>query len=366
MDQGLPSAACALCYQEESHGYQSERVRAILQLDDENFSAFTSKINLQHHEVGVNLGNLCPLACRSCQSSESSTWSKITKIPQPNSCRSDILTDSVLFEWIKHRLRWVHENYANPTVHLIGGEPLVQTGLYVILDWLIEQELAQDFTVAMTTSLSVNLTEKLRQRLAQFHHVGLSLSIDSVGHNFHYVRWPSQFHKIEQNLQLLRSWTDQIPRLTLSLNPVFSISNVFYIDQYLDYWQHHDMPIWPLHLWSPDHLAVENIAPQYQPTLLQYLDTVKQHCYFEQHSADTLIQQIQSFCDSQLASTDDIFCRSMAWMADYDKRTGLTMAQYNGRLWDLLTEKHRDIYLDQFKRANIMISIDESVSHACE
>lgn len=365
MDEQRRFPACALCYREESRGYQSERVRAILQMGDETFASYANGVTVNHHEIGISLGNLCPLACRSCQPSESSTYGKITKT-SVDSIRQDVFQDPDLFDWIKQKLQWVHSNYSDPTIHLIGGETLVQPGLYAIMDWLIEQDMAQRFTVAMTTSLAVNLSDRLKHSLSKFYHVAFALSIDSVGDNFHYVRWPSRFDKIEQNLKLLRSWTDTIPRLSLSLNPVFSISNVFYLEEYLDYWHRYplDMPIWPLHMWSPEYLAVENMPPEYQPALLQYLHRVKLHDYFKSRTADTLLQQIQSFCDSKLADDDDIFCHGMVWMADYDKRTGLTMAEHNDRLWNVLTPKHRQIYLDQLQRANTMISIYESVSHA--
>lgn len=365
MQTSQESPACMRCYQEESNGYQSERVRALLQLDQETFEQYAAGVRIQQHEIGIKLGNLCPLACRSCKPSESTTYGKITKTQPQNPGQSDVFAHQESFDWIKKQLRWVWDNYSNPTIHLIGGETLVQPSLYLILDWLVQQNMAQKFTVAMTTSLGVNLTDRLKDCLWRFNHISLSLSIDSVGENFHYVRWPSRFDKIEQNLSVLRDWIIESPKLFLSLNPVFSISNIFYLDQYLDYWHQYEsyLPIWPIHLYEPEHLAVENIPPEYQPRLLSYLEDVMQHNYFDRDQTQTLRQQIQSFCDSKLTQDDDVFCYAMAWMSDYDKRTGLTMAQYNSRLWNMLNDKHRNIYQDQYNLANTMISIHESLGH---
>lgn len=367
MKTGQPTSACGICYREDANGNQSERARAILKSQDD-YTDFTSGMSPRHHDVHIKLGNLCPLACRSCQASESSTYARLTKTSAPDDRSNEILDDPELFLWIQQQLIRVYENYENPTVHLIGGETLVQPGMGVILDWLIDRGMSHKFTVAITTSLAVNLTQDLRDRLAKFYHTGLSLSIDSVGDNYRYVRWPVHFSKVENNLEMLKSWRSQIPRMFLSLNPTFSISNIFYLDQYLDYWIKQDplLNIWPIHLWYPQWLAVENLAPEYQPRLVEYIDQVCDHEFFTTGKADVLLGLLRSMQTAKLADTDDQFCYSMAWMADYDRRTGLTMEGLNSRLWQILSQKHKQIYLDQLAKADLSLSIHQSVYHAID
>ena len=364
MALGRPTVDCKRCYQEDTEGKQSERVRAILELKD-NYEDVISGTSLEHHEIHINLGNLCPLACRSCQASESTTYGKITKTTVPVLAK-EIVDDQEWYAWVKQRLIKVYENFDDPTVHFIGGETLVQPRLVVILDWLIDSQMAHKFTVALTTSLAVNLTQDLIQRLLKFYHVGLCLSIDSTGDNYHYVRWPVQFSKVQHNLEVLKSWRQLLPRTTVALTPVFSIGNIFYLDQYLDYWIKNDplMNIYPIHLWWPDHMAVENLAPEYQSRLVEYIDDICKHDYFSTGKADVLLSLLQSFKDAKRADTDQLFCYNMLWMADYDARTGLHMEKFNTRLWQMLSQQHKKIYLDQKQKANISLPINHSVSRA--
>lgn len=365
MQTGRPTPACQTCYREDANGNQSERVRAILQLEDD-FTDFASRVSLRRHEIHIKLGNTCPLACRSCQASESSTYARITKTLAPHNQVNKILDDPELFLWIQQQLVRVYENYENPIVHLIGGETLVEPGMAILLDWLIERGMAHKFSVNITTSLAVNLTQDLRDRLFKFNIIGLVLSIDSVGDNYHYVRWPVHFAKVEKNLALIESWRSQIHRLSLSLTPTISISNIFYLDQYLDYWiqQSPWLNIRPIHLHHPPQLAVENIAPEYQPKLIDYIDHICEHEFFSTGKADVLLGLLRSMQTAKLADTDRQFCYAMAWMADYDRRTGLTMAKFNSRLWDILSLGHKQIYLEHLEKADPSLNINQSVSNA--
>ena len=363
MSRDQPTPACQRCYTEEQQGNQSERIKTLLQMDDRSWQDFTVHGRCRQHEVGIFLSNLCPLACRSCQASESSTYGKITKTTASWTPQQNMVDDATWFDAVTSKLTTVHANYEHPKVHLIGGETLVQPGLDQILDWMINTGISDRFTVAMTTSLAVNLTKAVRDRLQRFAKVELSLSIDSVGDNYHYVRWPSRFNKIEQNLTELQAWRSMLPQLDCSLNPVFSLSNIFYLDDYLDYWLAHPaaLEIWPIHLWKPEHLAIENIAPEYQTQLVDYLSSICTHAFFDRGRGQVLLDLITSMMSATMTDSDKMFCYHMVWMADYDRRTGLQLPIYNLRLWNLLTPKHQQLYLDQLQLADTSLPLELSV-----
>ena len=62
----------------------------------------------------------------------------------------------------------------------------------------------------------------------KFKFVRFNLSIDSVGTNYHYVRWPARFEKIERNVEHIINTLEPY-KFGCSLDPVFSLNNIFYI-----------------------------------------------------------------------------------------------------------------------------------------
>jgi hypothetical protein len=193
------------------------------------------------------------------------------------------------------------------------------------------------------------------ERFAQFRHIEFLSSIDSVGENYHYVRWPARFNKVQDNLVTLESLCKQYPgKFSLSVSPVFSLNNIFYAADYLDWWEQWadqtQQNLWlsNIHLYEPELLMVESIAEQYRPQLIELLEKCVSHPVFQKYPRTEVLKE---FFIAMLASVRNIktnnellFAQYLKFTADYDNRTNTDSYVLNSKLFDILSDSHKHIY----------------------
>lgn len=369
MQAGQIHPACKICHSDESRGAISERIRYWLDYSEKDFSQFLERWNSDVFEIKVKFSNLCPMACRSCDSAESSTYAQIVKDNSVfNHIRQDFTLDPENWQAVKESVQQVADQYARPVLHLIGGEPLVQQGCERLMAWMKEQGLCSRFELRLTTSWAVNLSSEFLELMKSFRYVTFLLSIDSVGTNYHYVRWPVKFEKVEKNLATLINIMPSLNAARVHLIPVFSLNNVFYLSDYLDYfyqWQQQNnigVVLSNQHLFSPQYLQLEILPGPYRQRLADALSVCIEH---------PMVKQGQSVLQASLKSTIDQLRRApgdeqqflayLRYTAEFDVRTRTRFEEYNTRLYHLLSDEHRAIYLDQLGRANSNLPINQSL-----
>lgn len=356
---GKQAPECNLCYSEESRGVPSERMNLILNSSDEKFAELCDNFNFRERELFVKFSNLCTLACRSCAPTDSSTYAKITN-SSSHELSLDITDDLENWNKLTDLLTAIHQSEL-PILHAIGGETLVQPGFYKTIKWLIDNGYSEKFELRLTTSLAVNLTDKILDAFKSFRIVCLNLSIDSVGDNYHYIRWPAKFEKIEQNLKIIANFDH--PRKIVIIQPLLSINNIFYLDKFIDYFFHwidgvnFEVPIRPIYLHNPAMLDVTNLPNPYKKHAIECLERILDHELLK--SQLTLAHYIESIIQNlrlDNVKDPDIFLNYLKYTADFDCRTQTDFSFYNKLLWDLLTEEHRMIYAEQQKHFKLKIT----------
>lgn len=351
LQQGQQHAACKLCYEDEDRGAISERIRYWLDFYDQGFDRFVHQWQSDVFEVKIKFSNQCPMACRSCAPGESSTYAQIARDSVAQHIREDFTADPEHWQEVIQSVKQAAERNKYPVLHLIGGEPLVQAGCERLLAWMQQENLCSRFELRITTSWAVNLSDSLLSLMQSFRHVNFLLSIDSTGPNYHYVRWPVKFEKVERNLQTLIDIRHLLPSHDIRLVPVFSLNNAFYIKDYLDYfldWQEKNgvsVIISNQHLYDPVHLQLEILPDLYRPYLIEHV---------QQCMAHPMVQS-QPILQSSLASTlaqleqpvqyGNAFISYLKHTAEFDARTRTRFADSNGRLYNLLNDHHRELYL---------------------
>lgn len=380
--QGQWPKACDRCRWEENNGGQSERVRSFVQMPEQRLGHFIRSKQVAEFELRIKFSNFCNLSCRSCNPRESSTYAKITNRTAESTLalETDIsysephwqfITDSI----VKHLPRVEHF-----FVHFIGGETLVQPGMQRLLEWMIAKNLAPKINLRLTTALSVYPRDELLSMLAEFKSVDILLSIDSVGKNYDYIRWPAKFEKIQRNLDALVGYQPQLtilrgrkflnPKWKCSLSPVFSLNNIMYMDQWLDYW----------HQWyeqhgyvflnyaanlvaETEHLDVQALPVEYRSELSQYLERCRQHKIFEQYPEH--MRGIYNFITTTLTELNhwpdrpELWQKFLSLTAFFDIRTKLDFAIYNERLYNMLTQCDQQTFAELKQRIDTNRSLTE-------
>ena len=355
MSKDIVSEHCWRCTHDEQNQAQSERVKYMLGYSDTELEQFKQTKKTPEFQVGMKFSNLCNLACRSCNEIDSSLWANLMDRPTDAEYEIDISTNESHWNALVDMIRSKHKETDNFIVHPIGGETMIQPGFLRLVDWLIEENLASTTILRITTSLVPSISEKFSAKFSLFRHIEFLSSIDSIGENYHYVRWPAKFNKVQDNLETFNLLSQQYPgKFSLSVSPVFSLNNIFYAVDYLDWWEQWadqtQQNLWlsNIHLYKPESLMVESLSLQYYPQLIALLEQCVNHTVFKKYKRTDVLKE---FFVAMLATISNnknnnelLFQKYLTFTADYDNRTNTNSYTLNSKLFDLLSDAHKTIY----------------------
>jgi len=360
-------AACHLCGTIEKNGAQSERIKYLIDFSPEQLIKFEQDKKPADLQVGMKFSNRCNLACRSCNSFDSSYWSEKMRVPSEPGLDVDISDNDMYWQQMTAMILDKHSQTDNFILHPIGGETMLQAGFIKLLDWMIDQGLAATTSIRITTSLVVNL-EELRDKLLQFRNIFFLASIDSINENYHYVRWPAKFSKVQSSLDEFLYVRKNYPgKYDLLITPVFSLNNIFYIVEWLDYWYNwcneNNIEIWlqTTHINRPMALMVESLPLEYRPQLISILQTAVAHPFFTKYVTTKVqheyFKSMLLLLQSTQVSPRSIFDDYLKFSADYDKRTGTNSFVLNSKLYGLLSHNDQQTYYTHFNNTDITLPV---------
>jgi hypothetical protein len=159
----------------------------------------------------------------------------------------------------------------------------------------------------------------------------------------------------------------RVPKWKCAVSPVFSLNNIFYIDDWLDYWyqwyQQHGIVF---HNYvanmtmQTNHLDVQALPTQYRPNLSAVLKQCLTHPIFETYP--THLAAIYTFLILTIAELENNQYQPELWekflrhTAYFDQKTKLSFTEFNERLYNILTAD------DQEKFKTILINTNTSSS----
>jgi MoaA/NifB/PqqE/SkfB family radical SAM enzyme len=226
-DQG-----CNICWKKEDRGYSSLR-----QHSNEIYKAHTNQIKNnkeidQPFYIDLRLGNLCNLKCRMCISEWSSQIAdEIISNPAedwidtPKQKIIDLGDDAwqLLEQWIPHVRR----------VFMTGGEPTIIKRNLEYIEKIIQTGRSKEVELIFTTN-ATNVNQKFIEIGRQFKSVSYNVSIDAVGELARYIRYPSDWHTIENNLRNIGNG--------VSLNTTIQWLNMTRLNEIFDFIEHCGIP----------------------------------------------------------------------------------------------------------------------------
>jgi len=226
-DQG-----CNICWKKEDRGYSSLR-----QHSNEIYKAHTNQIKNnqeidQPFYLDLRLGNLCNLKCRMCISEWSSQIAdEIISNPAedwidtPKQKIIDLGDDAwqLLDQWIPQVRR----------VFMTGGEPTIIKHNLEYIEKIIQTGRSKEVELIFTTN-ATNINQKFIEIGRQFKSVSYNVSVDAVGELARYIRYPSDWHTIEDNLRNIGHG--------VSLNTTIQWLNMTRLNEIFDFIEHCGIP----------------------------------------------------------------------------------------------------------------------------
>lgn len=220
---------CDACWRDEDNGVKSKR-----ELYNEYAEFRYPEINYAEEpdmpeDLQIILSTTCNLKCRTCNPNYSSKWVKeaearkmpyikeSVKVEMDDINNSKFWTD--LDDWLPHA----------KYLEVMGGEPFYMKEFKVFANKLIDDDIAKNVHVNLSTN-GTTLNKKFLQRMIDnFASVGFNVSIDGIGKRFEYLRHGANWKEVCENLDYFHSLT---PGIAIGITVTISTLNVHYLAEF--------------------------------------------------------------------------------------------------------------------------------------
>jgi len=238
---------CKVCYLQEESGRTSNRQHANQEWSSRLGESQLENIIDQALEneghifddlvyLDLRLGNLCNLKCRMCNPWNSSQIAK--EHIELNEKDSDyasvwkktfgrfpltVMEDQV---WFDHNIMWDQIISLIPKlkkVYMTGGEPTLIKNNFKFMQKCIEAN-RSDLLLFFNTNCT-NLNKNWLEIIGKFKEIKINASIDGIGIVNEYIRSPSDWSAISNNVEQLV----KIPSVHLGITPTVQVYNIFNI-----------------------------------------------------------------------------------------------------------------------------------------
>jgi len=274
-DEKLPE--CSVCFNEEdlyydnqSNKYPSKRRREnqkwLHKPDTKltyDFEELVNNPKIRYYDI--RMGNLCNLKCRMCWPHFSSQIQKENETFKK--LNQTVWHKSVNFEniWENTELFWksIQDNILDlEEITFVGGEPTLHDGMYDLIYELVSRGISKNVRLKITTNMT-NIQPRFLESLQHFKKVIIDVSMDGIGPVQEYIRYPSDWKTIENNIDSLLDLN--LPNTVINISPVIQLYNIFdlkniidwYIDKLVDGDKLRNIQLMLNQLYEPNYLSFE-------------------------------------------------------------------------------------------------------------
>jgi len=246
MLEGKIPKSCTKCFIEESNGVSSKRVWETYSWMQEDVdiaelikeTGSDGRIPEKLVYLDLRLGHTCNLKCVMCSPHDSSKWVQEQKIIFPQ-YKSSVITSQMSWDQKDFNNYW-HENpqfweemYAQipnlKQVYFAGGEPLMIKEHRIFLEEIIRRGYADKILIRYNTN-GLLLDHEIIELWKKFKKVKVGFSLDGTDSRNHYIRYPSDWAKIEHNLRLLDDTPNNIEG---SIATAIQILNIKHLPEFI-------------------------------------------------------------------------------------------------------------------------------------
>jgi MoaA/NifB/PqqE/SkfB family radical SAM enzyme len=234
--------SCTKCFQEEASGITSKRQWETEVWDEQldidgivNSITDDGSLPVSIPYFDLRLGNLCQLKCVMCSPHDSSSWIKDWKLQYPKYKSIELKQDQgwdskydytwyqkgSFLDTMKEQAQFIKELY------FAGGEPLLIPEHYKILQFMVDTGNAGNCMLRYNSN-GLELPDKLLELWSHFKEVRFNFSIDAIGEKNHYIRYPSDWETIVQNLHILDNTPDNI---IVNIACAVQLLNIMYLPE---------------------------------------------------------------------------------------------------------------------------------------
>ena len=287
MKNGEVLEACTKCIDQEARGYKSMREESGQEENINNVNADGS-MDTMPNSMELHFGNVCNLKCKMCGQDYSNQIGK--EILQIGEKDKDFLqwvykqsgnvnnwtnNLSVEYTWFQNEktknklIDYVSKHITKLTI--IGGEPTVIPEFYELLDYCYKNNTLQDKNITIVTNLT-NTNPKMTQWLPKMKAWTIWASIDGLGDITEYIRYPSNFKKVVENLNFYKKLLLESNNGKIVFSPAIQLLNIHQLDDMLkwfidfadNHWGKQFNISWMSQVWYPRICNYDTAPKQYR------------------------------------------------------------------------------------------------------
>ena len=213
---------CTSCYALENRNILSAREQETVEWANKlNLTSLDDLNEITHPAYyEIRPSNVCNLQCRMCSPTSSHLigreYKKINLISTiPPKERSDF--SIVDFTNLKK-------------LYVAGGEPTAMPEFYKFLDLCIQNK-KTNFEFLINTN-ATKLSDRFKKQLKQFSNLQFIISLEGVDRLNHYIRWPSNWNTIIENMHYLRKHNHIIT--TNTTVSIYNVTNLYNLLKFFD------------------------------------------------------------------------------------------------------------------------------------
>jgi sulfatase maturation enzyme AslB (radical SAM superfamily) len=287
--------------------------------------------------IEFDIGNSCNMSCVYCGPWSSTTWIKELSIPQ----KSNVINYEWKAEVFKHLKEWLKtfDTTSKLTFNLLGGEPLMLTDTYDIVEELADMCKGFKTKPVLMLTTNLNLKKSLIDRLLKTIAVTkdifewtIAVSIEDTGQRAEYVRYHLDWELFDNNLKTIKKHVDSI-YLTTTFT-LFSLPNfIEFIDwsfttlghnEYLKTWRY------SLNNVQDGYSDVAYLLPEQDNTseiISYYTDMLKEYNIEWDRYSDEFVTHIKNM--SNRIGTKDHTAEFFKFWKDIGTRRGIDYSTLN-------------------------------------
>lgn len=280
LKNGIRDSACQLCWQEEDGGRKSKRVR-----DNDHYLHEVKWSTREPYrglaKLELNLGNNCNIKCRTCHPTISSTWMKESYDLDHK--------DQMTYKEYSNQMKKYHQTFDDESpfwddlasnletikqFDFYGGEPFLSKKMWEILKICVEKGYSKDIELHYNTNGTT--WPKETEVWKHFKCINLSFSIDGIGEQFEYMRFPAKWNEVTSNMEKAREYKVANGNMNISWCVTLSTINIYYlpetIEEYMKSFQ--DFGIYLNLVHGPLHFNISKLPNEVKHIVIDKIETV--------------------------------------------------------------------------------------------
>lgn len=234
---------CRRCWDEEDAGISSLRLRTLDTYPTAyNTLVETGKWKDGPVEIVIKTSNVCNLACRSCAGWDSSYYWPEGKFYQDTYQTTDLIRGAKkqTNHFVQNRDKvyhlaklWADTDLSNVLkISFFGGEPLLDKEHPKLLQRIVDSGRAHLVTLFYSTNCQQRASKKLVNLWSHFKKLEIFFSVDGMGDQFAYLRWPGTWDNTKKNID----WFLELPKKYPTVEWYFQGSQCISVLNVASYW----------------------------------------------------------------------------------------------------------------------------------